>query len=117
MNSSHDEAFWEMCDAIVRNSEIEIEHVAGSSHDMFPDFIYPTDYGFLKNTKSSDSDCIDIWRGSGESMNVCGCVVTVDMLKRDAEIKLLYACTEDEIQAIFNVHNYSSMQKGILVLR
>lgn len=116
-NMIENEAYWKMCDDIVRASDIEIEHVAGSSHLLYPDFVYPTDYGYLKNTKSSDQDCIDVWVGSSDSMRVCGCIVTVDLLKRDAEVKLLYACTKDEIEAIYNVHNYSSMQKGILILR
>ena len=111
------ETYWKLCDEIVQDSDIEIEHLAGSSHPLYPDFVYPTDYGYLKNTKSSDKDCIDIWVGSNGSKCVCGCIVTIDLLKRDSEVKLLYACTESEIEAIYSVHNYSNMQKGILILR
>lgn len=83
--------FWTACESLVASSNIFVEHKAGTTHNKYNDFIYPTDYGYICNTISSDSDCIDIWVGSSNSNAICGCIVTIDLLKRDSEIKLLYS--------------------------
>lgn len=106
-----------MWDTLFANSKTVVEHRAGSTHPKFPNFIYPVDYGYLECTKASDSDCIDVWFGTAEDNRICGCIVTIDLLKRDSEVKILFACTPEEIQRIQEVHNYSDMQKGILILR
>lgn len=116
-NTDFDRKFWEHCDRMVSDSKLIIENMAGSAHPDFPDFIYPVDYGYLENTVSSDSECIDIWKGTSGIAETVGVIVTVDLLKRDAEVKLLYMCSEKEVEEIYRVHNYSDMQKGILIMR
>lgn len=44
-------------------------------------------------------------------------ICTVDLVKRDAEIKLLIGCTEAEKQAALQKHNDSDGMKGILIRR
>lgn len=34
-----------------------------------------------------------------------------------AKLELLYSCTEEEIMKIYEVHNRTQMQKGILIQR
>lgn len=61
-----------------------------------------------------DGGGIDIWMGT-EERKVVGIICTVDLLKRDSEIKILIGCNEKEIDYIYNFHNESQYMKGILI--
>ena len=64
-----------------------------------------------------DGDGIDVWRGSDPAQRLDGVVCTVDLMKRDSEIKLLIGCTEEEKTKILEFHNDSEYMKGILIER
>ena len=73
--------------------------------------VYPLDYGFLEDTTSSDGGGIDVWIGSLDTVvdkqntkTLTGILCTFDTLKRDAEIKLLIGCSEEDIQVIQEFH-------------
>src|SRR5918998_4047001 len=83
------EHFWQQADALVADSEIGIDRPRGSAHPRCPDVRYPLDYGFLGQTMASDGSGIDVWVGSLPERRVTGAIMTVDALKRDAEVKLL----------------------------
>ena len=112
----NDKDFWDALDRLVDASETVIDRPKGSAHPRFPDFIYPVDYGYLKNTSSPDGAGIDVWVGSGEK-RVGAVVCTVDLVKRDSEIKILIGCTEAETAEIYFTHNESPFMKGILIRR
>lgn len=42
---------------------------------------------------------------------------TVDLTKKDSEIKILIGCTEQEKEKIYHTHNDSEYMKGILIRR
>lgn len=109
--------FWDAVDKLVAESEIIIDRPRGTVHPKYPDFVYPIDYGYLKNTTSMDSDGIDVWLGSDSSQIIDAIICTVDLLKRDSEIKLLIGCTEVEKELVFQIHNQSQYMKGILICR
>lgn len=46
-----------------------------------------------------------MWLGSLESKTLTGILCAFDMIKRDAEIKLLIGCAHDEVQVIQNFHH------------
>ncbi len=110
------DAFWNALDELALGSEIVIDRPKGSAHPRFPDFIYPLDYGYLKNTSSMDGAGIDVWLGSGEKQ-IDAIMCIVDLMKRDSEIKILIGCTEEEKKTIFKIHNESQFMKGILIRR
>lgn len=114
--TTHDTQFWSALDTLVRQSEIVIDRPRGSAHPRYPDFIYPVDYGYLKNTASMDGGGIDVWLGTGDS-GVNAVICTVDLLKKDSEIKILIGCTREETAAIYEKHNDSEYMKGILIPR
>ena len=111
-----DQAFWEGIDRLVEQSEIIIDRPKGSAHPRYPDYIYPLDYGYLKDTSSMDGGGIDVWVGSGER-KLDAIVCTVDLLKKDSEIKILIGCTEEEKTIVYETHNESAYMKGILIRR
>ena len=110
------EEFWQAIDKLVAESEIVIDRPIGSSHPRYPNVVYEVAYGYLKNTQSPDGGGIDVWLGTGER-TVVGIMCTVDLLKRDSEIKILIGCNEKEIDYIYAFHNESQYMKGILIRR
>lgn len=111
-----DSDFWAALDELVHNTEIVIDRPKGSPHPRYPDFIYPVDYGYLKNTASMDGDGIDVWVGT-DGGKIDAIVCTVDLMKKDSEIKILIGCTEEEKTVIYKKHNETQNMKGILIRR
>jgi inorganic pyrophosphatase len=110
------EDFWEYLQRLVETSEIEIDRPKGSTHQRYPHGTYPISYGFLKGTISLDTGGVDIWVGSLGEKKVVGALCTVDLYKRDTELKIIYDCTEEEIRSIINFINVGQM-RGMYVKR
>ena len=109
--------FWSAVDELINNSTIVIDRPKDSAHPRYPHCIYPVDYGYLSDTSSMDGSGIDLWLGTSGSRRIDAIICTVDLLKRDSEIKLLVGCTREETQKILEFHNDSEFMKGILVER
>jgi inorganic pyrophosphatase len=110
-------AFWAAIDSLVSRAQIIIDRPKGSHHPRFPSIVYPLDYGYLENTTSMDGHGIDVWQGSLEPLTVTAVICTIDLLKKDSEIKLLIGCTSDEMELVYRFHNESEYMKGILIRR
>lgn len=110
-----DEAFWAAVERLVGESEVVIDRPRGSAHPRYPNIIYIADYGYLRGTSSMDGGGIDVWRGAQGGNRISGAIVTVDLVKRDSEIKILLDCTEEEISGIMSFHNGSEYMKALLL--
>jgi inorganic pyrophosphatase len=106
-----DTAFWHSVAELLITNSLIVDRPKGSSHPRYPQVIYPLDYGYLENTTSSDGSGIDVWLGSlnrvtnkEATKTLTGILCTFDTLKRDAEIKLLIACSETDIRMIRDFH-------------
>ena len=109
------EQFWTHLDHLLESSQIVVDRPQGSAHPRYPDVIYPLDYGYLDNTSGGDGDGIDIWLGSlSGHETIIGAIATVDLSKRDAELKLLVNCTEAEIQIVMKF--FQANQMGVYQL-
>jgi inorganic pyrophosphatase len=106
--------FWSYLERMITGSRLIIDRPKGSRHPHFPDIIYPLDYGYLDSTISSDGSGIDVWIGASGTRDLSAVILTVNLHKRDAEIKILLGCTEDEIQGILAFHNQNDI-RAILV--
>ena len=107
-----DTSFWHAMTQLALTNSIIIDRPKGSAHPRYAEVFYPLDYGYLENTSSSDGGGIDVWLGSlkttqqrAEREILTGILCTFDTLKRDAEIKLLIGCTQEEIDIILNFHS------------
>lgn len=107
--------FWGYIDQLIKMSEIVIDRPQGTTHPNFPDFIYPVDYGYLKDTIAIDGGGVDVWQGTAGNKLVDAVICTVDLYKRDSEMKILYECTQEEKQKIHEVLNVK--MGGLLVER
>ena len=109
--------FWEALDRLVEESDVVVDRPKGSGHPRYPGFVYGLDYGFLDGTVSSDGEGIDVWIGTMSERIPTAVIVTVDLVQRDSEIKVLLGCTEGEIDYVYRVHNETDDMRGALIRR
>ena len=113
----HDNDFWKAVDTLVSSGKIIIDRPKGSVHPRFPEVKYEVDYGYIENTSSMDGGGIDVWLGSLVNKQVNAIICTVDLMKKDSEIKLLIGCTEEEMNTVYEFHNSTEFMNGILIRR
>lgn len=104
-------------DVLIIQSKIIIDRSKGSAHPLYPQIVYELDYGYLDGTKSSDNEGIDVWLGTDAEQKLDAIVCTVDLVKRDSEIKLLIGCTPAEKSYIKSFYNKWPQMGGILIER
>ncbi len=107
--------FWQALEDLLLTSVLVIDRPKGTCHPRFPGLVYPVDYGYLKDTSSMDGEGIDVFIGSEEERLPDAILCSVDLLKRDCEIKLLIGCTEWEKDTVMQFQNQSSSCKAILI--
>ncbi|MFZ6031332.1 MAG: inorganic pyrophosphatase [Chloroflexota bacterium] len=108
--------FWQHLDALIAACPVVIDRPLGSAHPRYPTLVYPLDYGYLDGSTTVDGGGLDIWVGSCGERSLTALALTVDLFKRDAEIKLLLGCSEAEQQVVLDFLNGHSM-RAILVRR
>lgn len=111
----YDKAFWHTLDCLVEEAEMVIDRPKGTHHPRYPEVVYPVSYGYLKDTSSMDGGGIDVWLGTRKEKRVDAVICTIDSIKKDSEIKLLFACTDEEKNVVYRFHNESNYMKGILI--
>lgn len=108
--------FWRALDRLVQGSELRVDRPKGSRHPRYAEQVYPLDYGYLEGTVSGDGQGVDVWVGSLPGRSVTGIICAVDLLKRDAEVKILLGCTPEEARQVLSLHN-SGDQSAMLLER
>lgn len=111
-----DENFWIALHELVHGSRLVLDRPKGTLHPRHPGIVYPLDYGYLEGTSSIDGNEVDVWAGSLDRDTVTGVVATVDLTKRDTELKILVGCTKAEMETVYRFHNAGSM-KAVLIER
>jgi len=92
--------FWATLDAFVATSRLVIDRPRGSRHPRLAEAVYPRDYGYLEGTTAGDGDGTDVFVGTVRPATLDAVVCTADGGKRDAELKLLLGCSNDDMTAI-----------------
>jgi len=108
--------FWEFLDKLVAQTKIVVDRPKGSAHPRYLDAIYPMDYGYLEGSRSADGAGIDVWLGTVPSTRVQAVLCSVDLVKSDAELKLLMGCSSAEVEAAVDFCNRACM-RSLLVER
>jgi inorganic pyrophosphatase len=106
-----------MADDFVNNFEVIIDRPKGTSHPRFKEAIYPVNYGYLKDTTSMDGEGIDIFSGTLQTNKVTGILCTIDVMKKDSEIKFLFNCTDNEKQLAYSFLNVTDFMKCLIIHR
>jgi inorganic pyrophosphatase len=107
--------FWEALDNLISTKEIVIDRPKGSVHPRYSDYMYPHDYGYIKDTTSSDGAGIDVWIGSDNTKTVTAIITTLDTVKNDMETKILIGCTDSEMKEILACHQRGAMDAYLTV--
>jgi inorganic pyrophosphatase len=81
--------FWDALDQLVAHAKVVIDRLKGSRHPRYPEIVYPLDYGYLDGTTAVDGGGVDVFRGSLAAPSIVGALCTVDLMKKDVEIKIL----------------------------
>ena len=97
--------FWHTMADLAASKPIVIDRPKGTAHPSFPEAIYPFSYGYVEGTLAADGGGIDVWIGSQGNHELSGILCTYDTRDRDAEIKLLLGCTNDDVQVIIGFHS------------
>ena len=109
-------AFWQAMESLVAGARLVVDRPKGSHHPRHPKIVYPLDYGYLEATTAVDGGGVDVWRGSLPDQNVVGAVCTIDLVKKDVEVKILLGCTESEIAVVRAFCNEGPTQ-GLVIRR
>jgi inorganic pyrophosphatase len=109
--------FWAAMEKLVAAASVTIDRPKGSHHPHYHQIVYPLDYGFLDGTTAMDGGGVDVFCGSLPGKPLVGLIATVDLLKRDTEVKLLLGCTAAEIAIAHVFCNEGPYMKGALILR
>ena len=108
---------WADWEAFIQPQGWTIARPYRSRHPLFPEIIYPSDYGFIHGTQSSDGQPIDVFIGHG-NQGLVGAILTIDRRQSKREVKLLYNCTPEEIYLVNGFINFNrQLLEGFLVLR
>jgi inorganic pyrophosphatase len=107
--------YWDCLKAIIAENEIIIDRKKNTCHPKYKDMIYPVDYGYISGTTSMDGNGIEIFVGTERKSEIQGIACVVDMKKQDSEIKILYKCSEDDVNEIIHFLNISDYMKAFLV--
>jgi inorganic pyrophosphatase len=100
-----DNRFWQAMDRLAAEGQIVIDRPRGTTHPRWADLVYPLDYGYFDGTTAGDGDGIDVWVGSLGGRGLTGILCTYDTNKRDAEIKLLLGCTDEDVETILHFND------------
>ena len=96
---------------------LTIDRPFGQPHPAFPHIVYPLDYGYINDTRSSDGEPVDVFVGSAAT-GLVGLILAADYRQHKREPKLLYHCTAPEVYTAHGFINYDrSLLEGALALR
>lgn len=108
---------WEAWEILINKNGTTIDRPKGSRHPVFPDIIYPIDYGYINETLSTDGAEIDIFLGTATNKLVA-VLFTADFRKGDREAKLIYNCSPSEIYLVNGFINFDpDLMQGRLLMR
>lgn len=106
-----------MAERLVAESTLMIDRPKGGRHPRFPSIVYPLDYGYLDGTTSvADGEGVDVWRGSGPA-RITAALCSIDLTKRDTEVKFLIGCNRSEIATVHAFHTDYELMAAALIVR
>jgi inorganic pyrophosphatase len=110
-----DNDFWKYLNKLVKDNVVIIDRPKGTKHPKYNNMVYEFDYGYINNTRTTDGGGIDVFKGSLHNKNVSTMICTIDLLKKDIEIKVLIGCTEIQERKIYDFLNDSEYMRAIIV--
>lgn len=75
------------------------------------------DCGYLEDARAVDGADVNRFIGSPDSKRVTGAMCTIDIIKKDCELKILIGCTQAEMDLIYNHLNSPNFFSVYLLVR
>lgn len=118
MNEYENNAFfWQKIDSLFLSTGYKQLRVKGDVHPVFKNLIYPTDYGYLKDTRTSSGEGVSVYAGTGNRSRITALVVACDILAKELDVKVLIGCSDSEVEDILRFLNQTDLQKTVLIRR
>ena len=109
--------FWQKVDTLFLSSGYKIFRKKGDVHPVFPNLIYPVDYGHVLDTKSISGEGVSVYVGTDNPNVVTALIVAADILSKELDVKVLAGCTEEEVDSVLRFLNQTDYQKTVLIRR
>ena len=111
------EATWDEWERAIAEKGITLDRPQYTRHPSYPDIVYPVNYGYVNDTPGEDGQELDVFVGTVPT-GVVAYERTIDRMKGDTEIKLLYNCSPQEVYLVHGFLNYApDLMSGRLVMR
>lgn len=107
---------WRHADLLVEQGRLVIDRPGGRSHPRHPEFVYPVDYGYIDGTQGGDGEGVDVWIGTGPDAQVTAIACTIDPFRKNAEVKLFWRCTPEQIGQVEDFYA-PQPQAGLIIRR
>lgn len=107
--------FWKKLDTMLVYNSMYIDNPKNVPNSLFPDTIMSVDYGYLEDIASQTK--IKFFRGDEEDTRVSAIAVSFDFLSSQPEMKLIYGCSEKQLEEIMMFLNKTEYQKAIIINR
>ena len=109
--------FWQKVDTLFLSSGFCQTRKKGDIHPVFKNLIYPTDYGYIRDTNSVSGEGVSVYAGSGDRNTITALVVAADILAKELDVKVLIGCTEEQVEEVLRFLNQTDYQKTVLIRR
>ena len=90
---------WRLWERLIGERAFVIDRPRGGAHPLYPDMIYPCDYGHVPGTAAADGDGIDVFVGAVQT-GLVGLIALTHQPSGIADPKLLVNLTRDDADAI-----------------
>ena len=109
--------FCQKFDSLCLSSGFCLTRKKGDVHPVFANLIYPTDYGYVKDTNSVSGNGVSVYAGSLSRNTITALVVAEDILAKELDVKILIGCTNEEVEDVLRFLNQTDYQKTVLIRR
>lgn len=110
--------FWQKIDTLLFSLTYEKARDPQEVHPTYANMVYPMEYGYLVDGDEGNPYAhIGIFKGKDTTKQVNAVVVCADILQKELDVKLLFACDAEDELKILDFLNQTEFQKTILVRR
>jgi inorganic pyrophosphatase len=90
---------WQGWERLIDHRRIVIDRPRGAAHPLYPDMIYPCDYGHVPGTTAADGDEVDVFFGPLQT-GLVGLIALTHQPSGIEEPKLLVNLAREDADAI-----------------
>jgi hypothetical protein len=97
---------WAGYERAIAENGITLDRPRLSRHPLYPEIVYPIDYGYVNGTMGMDGQELDVFVGTAPT-GLVGACFTTDKRKGDQELKLLWNCSPAEVYLVHGFLNFA----------